>query len=104
MTTAPFRARGELLPVDQLVGRVVLDRDGQSAGRIEELRCEVRDSNWVVTEYVLGMGGLLERLNVGVRLVLGGRLHRRTARADQIDLSDPDKPRLTCRRDELRDG
>jgi hypothetical protein len=103
MTARPVGSRGELLPLDRLVGRVVVDRDGRSAGRLQELRVEVRNGEWIVTAYVLGMAGLLERLNVGVRLVLGGRLHGRTARPDQIDLSDPDKPRLTCRREELSD-
>jgi hypothetical protein len=101
MTSDPRSSHAELLPLDRLIGRVVLDRNGESAGRIQELRVDVRSSSWVVTEYVLGMGGLLERLNVGLRLVLGARVKGRTARADQIDISDPARPRLTCRRDEL---
>jgi hypothetical protein len=92
------------LPLDRLVGRVVHDRDGRPAGRIQELRVELRKGEWCVTEYVLGMDGLLERLNVAVRLVLGGSRPVRTARADYLDLSDPVGPRLTCGRDELGRG
>jgi hypothetical protein len=101
MTSDSFSSHADLLPLDRLIGRVVVDKNGESAGRIQELRVEVRSSHWVVTEYVLGMGGLLERLNLGVRLVLGARVQGRVARADQIDISDPARPRLTCRRDEL---
>ena len=88
------------LPVDRLLGRRVLDRDGQSAGRIQELRVDVRDA-WRVTTYVLGVGGLLERLHIGLTLLLGGRVRAKVVRADQVDLSDPERPRLTCGRDEL---
>jgi hypothetical protein len=95
-------APDRLLPLDRLVGRPVVDRDGQPAGHIQELRVEMRDGEWIVVEYVLGIGGLLERLNVGLRLLLGGRIRRRSASADRIDFSDPETPRLTCRRDDLR--
>jgi hypothetical protein len=90
-------------PLDRLIGAAVVDRDGQPAGRIEEFRVDRSSGEWRITEYVLGMAGLLERLNVGFKLVLGGRRRGRVARVDQVDLSNPDHPRLTCRRDELAD-
>ena len=95
--------RERVLPVDRLIGRPVVDRDGQPAGRIQELRIERRNGEWVVVEYVLGVGGLLERLNVGLKLLLGSRTKRHTAPAERIDVSDPDAPRLICRRDDLRE-
>ena len=103
MTDAVNRTADRLLPLDRLIGRRVLDRDGRSAGRLHECRVEAKDGAWAVTEYVLGMAGLLERLNVGARLVVGGRMRRRVARADQLDISNPDHLRLNCRVDELRD-
>ena len=98
MTRSALAHHGNWLPLDHLIGRPVLDPDGRSAGRIQELRV---NGDWIVTEYVLGMGGLLERLNVGVRLLLGAAVGASTARAGQIDISDPTRPRLKCRRDEL---
>jgi hypothetical protein len=44
---------------------------------------------------------LMERLNVGVKALFGIGRGGRVARWDQIDLSDPDHPRLTCSVDEL---
>ena len=58
---------------------------------------ERRGTGWVITEYVIGAAGLLERLGLGVRLILG--IKRPTgyvARWDQLDLSNPDRPTLSC--------
>jgi hypothetical protein len=96
----PFE--GELR-LDRLLGRRVFTRNNQSVGRIEEFRVERKGSAWVITEYVIGMAGLLERLDLGMSLLLfGRRRHGYVARWDQLDLSDPDRPRLTCPTDELR--
>lgn len=92
------------IPIDLLIGRTVVDRQGQSAGRIQEFRVHVRGNDWVVTDIVLGVGGLLERLHVGVTLIVGGITRRTLARADQIDITDPTHPRLTCAREDLRDA
>ena len=91
--------------VEELLGRKVVDAEGRSAGRIEELRAHVRDGKCVVTRFDLGREGLLERLSVGgvtLELValLGGR--RGAARGhsvpwEQMDLHDPKHPRLRCR-------
>jgi hypothetical protein len=94
----------QVTPVDRLVGRRVVDSDGKSAGRIEEFRVEVRGADWLITEYVLGVAGLLERLNVGVSLVVGRSTKARVAAAGQMDISDPAHPRLLCRRTELSDA
>ena len=66
--------------LDRLLGREVLGRNGQRMGRIEEL----------------------ERMNLGVKMILGLRGGGYVARWDQINLSDPDRPRLTCAVDELQ--
>jgi hypothetical protein len=104
MSASPSRRQSELLPLDRLVGRAVVDRDGRSAGRIQECQFDVRGREWVITAYVLGVGGLLERLNVGVKLVIGARIRGMLAPAPQMDISDPEHPRLTCRREELREA
>jgi len=90
------------LRLDRLLGRKVLTANNRSLGRLEEFRAERRGSAWVVTEYVIGSAGLLERLDLGVRLVLGiARPRGFIARWDQLDLTNPDRPRLTCSVDDL---
>jgi hypothetical protein len=89
--------------LDRLLGREVHTANRRRLGRLEEFRAERRGDNWFVYEYVVGTAGLLERLGIGVRLILG--MPRGTGylvRWDQLDVSDPDRPRLTCRVEELR--
>jgi hypothetical protein len=45
---------------------------------------------------------MLERLDVGVRLLFGRALSGYVARWDQMDFSDPETPRLKCRVEELQ--
>ena len=86
--------------VEQLVGRRVVDVDGRPIGRVEEVRAERDNGEWIVREYVLGANGLLERL-AAERLVASffgpwaRRRDRHTVPWDALDLSDPERPRLT---------
>jgi hypothetical protein len=89
--------------LDRLLGREVLARNNHSVGRLEEFRAEMRDGGCVISEFLIGVGGLFERLGVGVRLLFGRRIGGYVARWDQIDLTDPEHPRLTCPIDELRE-
>ena len=79
-----------------LLGRRVLAGNNRSIGRLEEFRVEKRADGWVVSEYLIGVGGLAERLGVGVKLLFGRRVGVRVARWDQLDISDPYHPKLTC--------
>ncbi len=89
--------------LDRLIGRKILTGNNRPLGRLEECRAERRDDSWVITEWVIGSAGLLERLGFGVRMILGLHPGRSfVARWDQVDISDPEKPRLTCSMDELR--
>ena len=88
--------------LDRLLGRRVLAGNNQPVGRVEEVRVERRGTGCVVTDYVIGVGGLLERLGVGVKLLFGIHGGGYVARWDQIDISDPDHPRLTCPVEDLR--
>jgi len=93
------------LRLDRLVGRQVLTRNGRRLGRIEEFRAQRRGATWVITEYVIGTAGFLERLGLGARLILGIKPHGGyVARWDQLDLTDADRPRLNCSVEELRRG
>jgi hypothetical protein len=91
------------LRLDHLIGRTVLTANNKRLGRLQEIRAIRRDRECVVTEYLIGGVGLLERLGLSVRLILGipgGRSF--IARWDQLDLTNPDKPRLTCPITDLR--
>jgi hypothetical protein len=88
--------------LDRLLGRSVLGRNNRPAGRLEEFRAEIRGGECVITEFVLGTSGLLERLGVGVKLLFGRAPGGYVARWDQLDLTDPERPRLACSFEELR--
>ena len=91
--------------LDDILGRQVLARNGEPAGRIEELRASTDDDGQLrVDEYVLGAGGLLERLGVGFRMLLGQKISGKLARWKDIDTSDPRRPRLTCTKRDLEDA
>jgi hypothetical protein len=91
------------LRLDRVIGRQVLTANNRSLGRLEECRVARRGSAWVVTEWVIGPAGLFERLGLGARLVLGrGHGGSFVARWDQLDLTNPDRPRLTCAVEDLR--
>ena len=85
-----------------LLGRRVHSKYGHAVGRIEEMRAEREHDYWVVTEFHVGPNALIERLAIRhFGLTLPGRAHGYRVRWDQLDLSDPDRPRLTCELDEL---
>jgi hypothetical protein len=91
------------LRLDRLLGRQVRTANHRRLGRIEEFRAERRGAEWVVTGYVIGATGLLERLGMGVRLILGMRgIGGYVARWDQLDLTNPDRPRISCPIEDLR--
>ncbi|PYR88813.1 MAG: hypothetical protein DMF84_26855 [Acidobacteria bacterium] len=90
------------LRLDRLLGRHVLAGNNQHVGRLEEFRAEQDGRDWVIMEYVIGVAGLFERLGVGVKLLFGRRGGGYVARWDQLDISDPEHPRLTCGVQELR--
>jgi hypothetical protein len=88
--------------LEQLLGRQVLAANNRRVGRLEEFRAEVKGGVCEIREFVLGAAGLFERLGLGVRLIVGTRAGGYVARWDQIDLTDPERPRLTCRVEDLR--
>jgi hypothetical protein len=91
------------LRLDRLLGRMVLTANNHKLGRVEEFRAERRGTQWVITEYIIGTAGLLERLGASSRLLLGlARVGGVVARWDQLDLTNPDCPRLTCAVGDLR--
>lgn len=95
-------AKGRELRVQRLLGRQVLARNNRPMGRLEELRAEKQGRDWIVLEYVIGAAGLLERLGVGLKLLFGRARGGYVARWDQLDITDAERPRLTCEVGALR--
>jgi hypothetical protein len=87
--------------LDRLLGRRVIAKNGRPAGRLEEFRAETRGQGCVITGFIIGAAGLLERLGIGVKLLVGRAPGGFVARWDQLDLTDPHTLRLTCPIEEL---
>jgi hypothetical protein len=90
------------IAVDRLIGRQVISVNNRRIGRLEEVRVEKQGADFVVTDYVIGRAGLLERLGVAFKLLFGASRGGYLARWDQVDVSDPRRPRLRCTLEELR--
>lgn len=86
--------------LDRMLGRPVLTGNNRSAGRVEEFRAEMHGTGCVVTGIVIGPAGMLERLDLGVRLLFGRKVSGYLARWNQLDLRG-ETPRLTVRVEEL---
>jgi hypothetical protein len=84
-----------------LLGRELLGANHRRVGRIEEFRAERRGDHWICTGIYIGMAGLLERLDVARKLLFGGKRRGYFARWDQLDVTNPKMPRLTCPIQEL---
>ena len=91
-----------------LVGRRVVDANGERVGRIEEIVTEYVDDEYVVREFHVGAFAVFERLangmlSRGLLRLLGG--HRAYAGYvvpwELMDLSDPEHPRVTVAKAEL---
>lgn len=92
--------------IEQLIGRRVRNADGRDVGRIEEMVCEIElhahGRDYVVQEIHVGTFGALDALigsrvlRLLLRTLLPSRAYRRLEVPwSSIDLSDPDRPRLT---------
>ncbi|MFL5576674.1 MAG: hypothetical protein ACJ79S_11975 [Gemmatimonadaceae bacterium] len=96
--------------LELLVGRKVSDVAGETIGRIEEVCAELDGAEYVVREFHVGRLAVLERLFGGpllravARTLTGDRIWRGYA-VDwrDMDLADPERPRVRRRREELRE-
>lgn len=95
-TDSAAKAGAGEVRLDRLLGRQVRGANNRPIGRIEEFRARRHGNLCVVTEYVIGAAGLMERLGLAARLLVGGTRRGYVARWDQVDLTDADRPRLTC--------
>jgi sporulation protein YlmC with PRC-barrel domain len=91
-----------------LLGRRVRALNGRVIGRLEEIRVREQGRGWYVEDFRVGKYSLLQRLagsSIARALLtlLGSRSKRSTYRIswEQLDLSDPQRPRLLCEVGEL---
>lgn len=96
-----------LLHAELLLGKKVFALNGQSIGRLEEILTKTNRGHFFVSEFLVGSYAVLERLaawSIGravLRVVGAKRDEGYRIRWDQLDLSDPQRPRLLCGVDEL---
>ena len=95
--------------VELLVGAQVHDTDGNKVGRIQELRADSRGDACVVESYLIGASALIERLSAWtLARPIARALHARKLYSlyevpwQDMDLSDPKRPRLKIAKSELR--
>ena len=96
----------QYIHVELLLGEKVFALNGLVIGRLEEIRTEINKGHFFVSEFLVGKYVLFERLaawRIGRSLlrVLGKRQEGYRIRWNQIDLTDPEHPRVLCDVDEL---
>jgi hypothetical protein len=95
------RAPRRRIRLEDLLGASVRTGQREVVGRIEEVRAVRRGGEYEISEYHLGPAALLERLAV-VSGIFGRRARTIIVRWDQVDVSNPRAPVLTCERDQLK--
>lgn len=96
------------IKAELLLGAKVTDVDGERVGRIEEIRVTREERALLVDAYLIGASGLIERLSAWTLLrPTRQRLHDRRIRSvyeipwQDMDLSDPNKPKARVARRDL---
>jgi len=97
------------LNVELLIGREVHDADGNKVGRIEEFRATQTDRSCTLDAYLVGASALIQRLSAWtlVRPISRGLRSRNIYSVYEVpwqdmDLTDPARPRLRISKGELR--
>jgi len=95
--------------VELLLGAKVRDVDGSYVGRIEELRVERDENACLVDAYLIGASAVIQRLSAWtlVRPIKKLLRSRKLYSLYQVpwqdmDLTDPRRPRLRTRKSDLR--
>ncbi|HBB87645.1 MAG TPA: hypothetical protein DC047_08535 [Blastocatellia bacterium] len=93
--------------LELLLGKQVYALNGRAIGRLEEVCVDLKEGIATVNEFEVGTYALFERLSawqIG-RAVLGlfGSLNKSgySVKWNQLDLNDPERPKLTCPVNEL---
>lgn len=93
--------------LELLLGKRVYALNGRAIGRLEEVRAELNQGAATVNEFLVGNYAIFERLSAWeiARAVMAGFgpliKSGYRVRWDQIDFTDPERPKLTCQVREL---
>jgi sporulation protein YlmC with PRC-barrel domain len=97
-----------IVHLERLSGKKILDMDGKTAGRLEEVHADWRGGECIVTHYVIATARkrrplTLAHLIAFVLREMGAHTYQGNVDVpwDKLDLSDPEHPRLQCRAAEL---
>ena len=82
-----------LLHLEQVVAKKIRDIDGRIAGRLEEVHADWQGDECVVTHYVIAAKGTYALRQIGFER----QTRSYVVPWDQMDFSDPQKPKLKCR-------
>jgi sporulation protein YlmC with PRC-barrel domain len=93
--------------VELLLGKKVVDSDGKKVGRIHEISVERGEESCPVEAYYVGGRAILVRMARWAVPRASGFLESRLLHPyriawNELDLSDPDHPRATVTKDQLR--
>jgi sporulation protein YlmC with PRC-barrel domain len=95
--------------IELLLGTTVRDINGKNVGRIEELHVERDESTCRVDAYLVGASAVIERLSAWTLVrPISRLLHSRRLLTiyevpwQDMDLSDPQHPRLRTAKQDLR--
>jgi hypothetical protein len=101
-------AKTKDIRMQDLLGTIVKDVNGESVGRIEEIAATMHDGDLLVDGYIVGRYGLASRMSFGSSLhwlarILGMNVERgHIIPWDKLDLSSPLHPVTTCAKEELK--
>ena len=89
--------------LQEIVGRPVHDVNGVRVGCIRCVHADLVGGECVVREYEIGTAALLSRFGISTLSLIGWPRHGEPLRVpwDQLDLSDPQRLRLRCTKEEL---
>jgi hypothetical protein len=97
------------LNVELLLGTTVRDANGEKVGRIEDFRAEQGGKSCHVQSYLIGASALIQRLSAWAlvrpihRALRGRKLYSvYEVPWQEMDLSDPKRPRLRVTKGDLR--
>jgi sporulation protein YlmC with PRC-barrel domain len=94
--------------VEQLIGKKVVDSDGQKVGTIHEISVERGEESCPVEAYYVGKRALLVRVaqwavpSKASSFLQSKMLNPYRIAWDEMDLSDPEHPRTTVNKEQLR--
>jgi sporulation protein YlmC with PRC-barrel domain len=95
--------------IELLLGSKVCDVDGENVGRIEEIRVERQENGLLVEAYLIGAPALIQRLSAWTLVrPINPLLRVRHIYSlyevpwQDMDLSDPNRPKLRSARRDLR--